>query len=151
MGILAALAVVVTLVSVFSINTNVFDMWVVLVFGLLGYMMRKTGFEPGPLILAFVLGPIMERFFRQSLLISNGDPTIFFTRPISGTLIVIAALIIVLSAVQFFRKRSRERAGGAEACIAAQQGHQRADSCISSGRGSTRGSHDGASGIGNTR
>ena len=115
MGILAALAVVVTLVGVFSINTNVFDMWVVLVFGLLGYVMRKTGFEPGPLILAFVLGPIMERSFRQSLLISNGDPTIFFTRPISGTLIVIAALIIVLSAVQFFRKRSRERAGDAEA------------------------------------
>jgi putative tricarboxylic transport membrane protein len=115
MGILAALAVVVTLVGVFSINTNVFDMWVVLVFGLLGYMMRKTGFEPGPLILAFVLGPIMERSFRQSLLISNGDPTIFFTRPISGTLIGIAALIIVLSAVQFFRKRARERAGDAEA------------------------------------
>ena len=115
MGILAALAVVVTLVGVFSINTNVFDMWVVLVLGLLGYMMRKTGFEPGPLILAFVFGPIMERSFRQSLLISNGDPTIFFTRPISGTLIGIAALIIALSAFQFFRKRSRERAGDNEA------------------------------------
>ena len=114
MGILAALAVVVTLVGVFSINTNVFDMWVVLVFGLLGYMMRKTGFEPGPLILAFVFGPIMERSFRQSLLISNGDPTIFFTRPISGALMGIAALLIVLSAFQFFRKRSRERPGDAE-------------------------------------
>ena len=104
-----------TLVGVFSINTNVFDMWMVLVFGLLGYMMRKTGFEPGPLILAFVLGPIMERSFRQSLLISNGDPTIFFTRPISGTLIGIAALIVALSAFQVFRKRSRERAGDTEA------------------------------------
>ena len=114
MGILAALAVVVTMVGVFSINNNIFDMWVVLVFGLLGYVMRKTGFEPGPLILAFVLGPIMERSFRQSLLISNGDPTIFFTRPISGALMGIAALIIALSVFQFFRKRSRERPGDAE-------------------------------------
>jgi putative tricarboxylic transport membrane protein len=114
MGILAALAVVVTMVGVFSINNNIFDMWVVLVFGLLGYVMRKTGFEPGPLILAFVLGPIMERSFRQSLLISNGDPTIFFTRPISGALMGIAALLIALSAFQFFRKRSRERPGDAE-------------------------------------
>lgn len=63
----------------------------------------------------FVLGPIMERSFRQSLLISNGDPTIFFTRPISGTLIGIAALIVALSAFQVFRKRSRERAGDTEA------------------------------------
>lgn len=114
MGILAALAVVVTMVGVFSINNNIFDMWVVLVFGLLGYVMRKTGFEPGPLILAFVLGPIMERSFRQSLLISNGDPTIFFTRPISGALMGIAALLIALSVFQFFRKRSRERPGDAE-------------------------------------
>jgi putative tricarboxylic transport membrane protein len=114
MGILAALAVVVTMVGVFSINNNIFDMWVVLVFGLLGYVMRKTGFEPGPLILAFVLGSIMERSFRQSLLISNGDPTIFFTRPISGALMGIAALLIALSAFQFFRKRSRERPGDAE-------------------------------------
>ena len=114
MGLLAALAMVVTMVGVFSINNNIFDMWVVLVFGLLGYVMRKTGFEPGPLILAFVLGPIMERSFRQSLLISNGDPTIFFTRPISGALMGIAALLIVLSAFQFFRKRSRERPGDAE-------------------------------------
>jgi putative tricarboxylic transport membrane protein len=102
------------MVGVFSINNNIFDMWVVLVFGLLGYVMRKTGFEPGPLILAFVLGPIMERSFRQSLLISNGDPTIFFTRPISGALMGIAALLIALSAFQFLRKRSRERAGDAE-------------------------------------
>jgi len=71
----------------------------------LGYVMRKTGFEPGPLVLAFVLGAIMERSFRQSLLISNGDPFIFFTRPISGAILGLVVLIIAISAFQFFRRR----------------------------------------------
>ena len=104
-GILAPIALMVTMVGVFSVNNNVFDMWVVLVFGLLGYVMRKTGFEPGPLVLAFVLGAIMERSFRQSLLISNGDPFIFFTRPISGAILGLVVLIIAISAFQFFRRR----------------------------------------------
>ncbi|MDP9439395.1 MAG: tripartite tricarboxylate transporter permease, partial [Actinomycetota bacterium] len=110
-GILAALAVMVSMVGVFSINNSTFDMWVVLAFGLVGYVMRKTGFEPGPLVLAFVLGPVLERSFRQSLLISNGDPTIFFTRPISGTILAIAVLIVALSVFRYFR-RSAVDAGG---------------------------------------
>ncbi|MDP9487859.1 MAG: tripartite tricarboxylate transporter permease [Actinomycetota bacterium] len=110
-GILAALAVMVSMVGVFSINNSTFDMWVVLAFGLVGYVMRKTGFEPGPLVLAFVLGPVLERSFRQSLLISNGDPTIFFTRPISGTILAIAVLIVALSVFRYF-KRPAVDAGG---------------------------------------
>ena len=105
MGILAPLAIMVTMVGIFSLNNNVFDMWVVLAFGVIGYVMRKTGFEPGPLVLAFVLGPIMERSFRQSLLLSNGDPAIFFTRPGSAILFGIAALLILTTVVQYFRKR----------------------------------------------
>jgi putative tricarboxylic transport membrane protein len=104
-GILAPLAIMVTMVGIFSLNNNVFDMWVVLAFGVIGYVMRKTGFEPGPLVLAFVLGPIMERSFRQSLLLSNGDPAIFFTRPGSAILFGIAALLILTTVVQYFRKR----------------------------------------------
>ncbi len=106
-SILAALVVIVTMVGVYSINNSIFDMGVMLVFGALGYVMRKTGFEPGPLILAFVLGPILEQSFRQSLLLSRGDPTIFFTRPISGTILGLAAILIAVSAFRFFRKRSR--------------------------------------------
>lgn len=106
-GILAALVVVVTMLGVYSINNSIFDMAVMLIFGALGYVMRKTGFEPGPLILAFVLGPILEQSFRQSLLLSNGDPTIFFTRPISGAIFGVAAIIIIFSAIRFFRERSR--------------------------------------------
>ena len=106
MSILAPIAVMVTMVGIFSLNNNVFDMWVMLTFGVIGYVMRKTGFEPGPLVLAFVLGSIMERAFRQSLLLSNGDPLIFVTRPGSAILLGVAALVVMVPMVQYFRKGS---------------------------------------------
>lgn len=105
-GILAPLALMLTMVGVFSFQNSTFDMWLVLIFGLLGYLMRKVGFEAGPLVLAFVLGPIMESALRRSLLISNGDPSIFFTRPISGTMFALIGVLVLFSIVQFFRKRS---------------------------------------------
>src|SRR3712207_5231161 len=82
-GVLAAFALLVTMAGVFSVNNDSFDMWVVLVFGVIGWLMKKTGFEPGPLVLAFVLGSIMERAFRQSMLLSSGSLDIFVTRPLS--------------------------------------------------------------------
>ena len=106
MSILAPVAVMVTMVGIFSLNNNVFDMWVMLTFGVIGYIMRKTGFEPGPLVLAFVLGSIMERAFRQSLLLSNGDPLIFVTRPGSASLLGVAALVVMVPIIQYFRKGS---------------------------------------------
>lgn len=106
MSILAPVAVMVTMVGIFSLNNNVFDMWVMLTFGILGYIMRKTGFEPGPLVLAFVLGSIMERSFRQSLLLSNGDPLIFITRPGSAILLGVAAVVVIIPIIQYFRKSS---------------------------------------------
>jgi putative tricarboxylic transport membrane protein len=105
-GILAAFALLVTMAGVFSINNDPTDMWVVLAFGLLGWLMKKTGFEPGPLVLAFVLGPILERAFRQSMLISGGSLDVFVTRPISGGLLVVTALIVVVSIVMS-RRRAR--------------------------------------------
>lgn len=63
-----------------------------------------TGFEPGPLVLAFVLGPIMENAFRRSMLIYNGGPGVFFTRPISGAIFAVLALLIIMSVFQFFRR-----------------------------------------------
>jgi putative tricarboxylic transport membrane protein len=105
-GILAAFALLVTMAGVFSINNDATDMWVVLAFGLLGWLMKKTGFEPGPLVLAFVLGPILERAFRQSMLISGGSLGVFVTRPISGGLLAATALIVVISIVTA-RRRAR--------------------------------------------
>jgi putative tricarboxylic transport membrane protein len=75
-----------------------------LFFAALGYGMRKLKFDPAPLPLAFVLGPMVERSLRQSLLISGGDLTIFVTRPISGTLIAIFVLLVV-GQTAFFIKR----------------------------------------------
>ena len=104
-GILAAFALLITMAGVFSVNNDPFDMWVVLVFGILGWLMKKTGFEPGPLVLAFVLGSILERAFRQSMLLSDGQFDIFVTRPLSGTLFVLMAVVILFSIVSGIRRR----------------------------------------------
>jgi putative tricarboxylic transport membrane protein len=108
-GILASFALLVTMAGVFSVNNDPFDMWVVLVFGIVGWLMKKTGFEPGPLVLAFVLGSILERAFRQSMLLSGGEFSIFVTRPMSGTLFAAMALVVVISTIAAFRRRRRSR------------------------------------------
>ncbi|MEN3121530.1 tripartite tricarboxylate transporter permease [Janibacter sp. LM] len=103
-GMLAALALMVTMAGVYSVNNNIFDMWVVLGFGVVGWLMKKTGFEPGPFVLAFVLGPILERAFRQSLILSGGDYGIFVTRPISGGILATIALVIVVGTLMSKRR-----------------------------------------------
>jgi putative tricarboxylic transport membrane protein len=65
-----------------------------------GYLMKKLGFDPGPLVLAFVLGSLLEESLRRSLLIFEGDPTGFFTRPISGTLFVLFLLVALLPLIR---------------------------------------------------
>jgi len=80
------------------------------IFGVIGYIMRKVRLDPGPMILAFVLGPILERAIRQALLISAGSPLIFFTRPISGTLM---GFLILFIALQAFLALRRKKANGA--------------------------------------
>ena len=104
LSILSACVLVVTLIGVYSVNNNVFDMWILLLFGIVGYLMRKFEFEPGPLVLAFVLGPILETAFRQSLIISNGTPAIFVTRPISLFFLCLAGLLVVS---QLFGKKKK--------------------------------------------
>ncbi|MFE5703507.1 tripartite tricarboxylate transporter permease [Rhodococcus koreensis] len=105
-AILVTIAVVVMMIGVFSINNSVFDLWVVLVFGIIGYGMRKLGFEPGPLVLAFVLGALLEPAIRQSLLLSGGDVSVFLTRPISGTMIALVCGFALLRLVRIRRRRS---------------------------------------------
>ncbi|MFF5992664.1 tripartite tricarboxylate transporter permease [Prauserella flavalba] len=104
-AVLGAFALIFTMAGVYSINNDVFDMWVVLGFGVLGWLMKKTGFEPGPLVLAFVLGPILEQSFRQSMLISGGDLSVFVTRPISAAFFVAMFLLVVVSALIARRRR----------------------------------------------
>lgn len=83
-------------IGVFSLSNSTFDIYVMVVFGLLGYLFRKIGAEPAPMLLAFILGPMMEEYLRRALLLSHGDPLTFITNPISGTLLVLAAILIVM-------------------------------------------------------
>ncbi|WP_066641180.1 tripartite tricarboxylate transporter permease [Serinicoccus hydrothermalis] len=96
-GIIGGIAMLITLVGVYTLNNSTFDMWVMLIMGVLGYFMRKFGFEPAPLVLAFVLGAILEESFRQSMLLSDGSLAIFATRPISAVLSVFVLLFIASS------------------------------------------------------
>jgi putative tricarboxylic transport membrane protein len=106
--ILAPITVLITLVGVYTVRNSVFDIVLVIVFGLLGYLMKKFGFEPGPLVLAFVLGSLLETSLRRSLLLFEGDPTGFFTRPISGALIAVLFVVVLLPLVRKLIRSRRE-------------------------------------------
>jgi putative tricarboxylic transport membrane protein len=104
-SILAPITVLITLVGVYTVNNSVFDIFLVCVFGVLGYLMKKFGFEPGPLVLAFVLGALLESSLRRSLIVFEGDPTGFLTRPVSGTLVAVLAIVLILPFLQVLRRR----------------------------------------------
>jgi putative tricarboxylic transport membrane protein len=108
--VLAPITVLITLIGVYTVNNDVFDIVLVIVFGALGYLMKKLGFDPGPLVLAFVLGSLLEESLRRSLLIFDGDATGFFTRPISGTLLVAFILVAALPGIRaLIRRRSKDK------------------------------------------
>jgi putative tricarboxylic transport membrane protein len=92
--------------GVFTIRNNVFDMFLVIGFGVVGYLMKKAGFDPGPFVLAFVLGRILETSFRQSMRMFDGHPVGFLTRPISGTLV---SLVLVSAVAPVVVRRLRRR------------------------------------------
>lgn len=98
-SILAPIVVAVVMLGTYTIANTVFDMWIVIAFGLLGYLMKKTGFDPGPLLLAFVLGAILENSFRQSLRMFSGDILGFVERPISGTLVALIGVVALVPLV----------------------------------------------------
>ena len=103
-SILAPITVLITLVGVYTVANNVTDILLVCVFGAVGYLMKKFGFEPGPLVLAFVLGSILESALRRSLILFEGDPTGFITRPISGTLAVLLLVVLTLPVIKAIRR-----------------------------------------------
>ncbi len=92
--ILLPLIVVFSTLGVYSVNNSIGEVWVMFAFGIIGYFMRKLDLPAAPVILAIVLTPMMERALRQSLMMSRMDVTIFFTRPISGILIVASLLYL---------------------------------------------------------
>ena len=94
------------LIGSYTINNGVADMYLMILFGIVGYLMKKFDYDPVPLILALVLGPMLENAFRRSMLLSDGSFLIFFTRPISGILLALA-LVMLVSPV-FMKKRLGE-------------------------------------------
>ena len=95
-------------IGVYSINSAPADVMMTAAFGVIGYWLVKHDFEPAPMLLGFVLGPLMEENLRRAMLIQRGDWTVFFTRPISGTLLFLALILLVLSALPMIRKRRDE-------------------------------------------
>jgi TctA family transporter len=82
-------------IGVYSTNNNTFDIWLVGLFGVIGYLFIKLGTEPAPLLLGFILGPMMEEYLRRALLLSRGDWSVFVTSPLSAGLLVAAVLLLV--------------------------------------------------------
>jgi putative tricarboxylic transport membrane protein len=112
--ILFPLILLFCLIGSYSINNSVFDIYVMIFFGVLGYLLIKFEYEFAPLVLAFVLGPLMENAFRQSLIMSDGSLFIFFVRPISAVFVAICIFLLVSNALGFFRKARLEVVSGKE-------------------------------------
>jgi putative tricarboxylic transport membrane protein len=103
--ILFPLILLFCLIGAYSLNNSIVEVSVMVIFGLLGYLFKKFEYEAAPLVLALVLGPMLETALRRSLLLSAGDPTIFLTRPISAVLMLIALFLLAYPLVPWLRKR----------------------------------------------
>ncbi|MCD2519068.1 tripartite tricarboxylate transporter permease [Massilia sp. G4R7] len=95
-------------IGVFSLNNNEFDVYLMALFGLFGYICAKLGAEPAPMLLGYIIGPMMEEYLRRALLLSHSDPTVFVTRPISAVMLAMAALALIVVLLPSLRKKREE-------------------------------------------
>jgi len=95
-------------IGVYSVNNTTFDIYLTAGFGIIGYLFNKLQCEAPPLLLGFVLGPMMEENFRRALLLSRGDFTVFVTRPLSASLLFLALVLVALVSVPAFKKTREE-------------------------------------------
>lgn len=95
-------------IGVFSLSNSTFNVYLMALFGAAGYLLRKLDCEPAPLLLGFILGPMVEEYLRRALLMSSGDPTVFFTRPLSAVMLVIALFLLVMVVFPSIRKTREE-------------------------------------------
>jgi len=99
---------ILSLVGSFSLNNRLFDVWVAFLGGILGFLFRRYQFPIGPIILALILGPMVERNFRTALIISHGNPAIFFTRPIS-LIFILGTALALMSPLFLYKRKGEER------------------------------------------
>ncbi|WP_062113196.1 tripartite tricarboxylate transporter permease, partial [Aureimonas sp. AU40] len=95
-------------IGCYSINNNPFDVYAIGVFGILGYVLIRLGCEPAPLLLGFVLGPLLEEHLRRAMIISRGDPTVFVSRPISATLLALGLAAVIVALLPAIRAKRKE-------------------------------------------
>jgi putative tricarboxylic transport membrane protein len=95
-------------IGVFSLKNATFDVHLMALFGVLGYVLSKLGCEPAPMLLAYILGPLMEEYLRRAMLLSRGDPMVFLRRPISATLLALAVLAMLAVLLPSFSKTREE-------------------------------------------
>jgi len=107
-GLLFPMILFFCIIGAYTVNNSTMDVAIMLLFGVVGYLMKKLNYEPAPMILAFVLSPILERSLRQSLLMSSGSFKIFFTAPISLGCLILAAVLLILPLLPGIRKKREE-------------------------------------------
>ena len=102
--ILAPMIFILCIVGGYAPTQDMHDVWLMLLFGVVGYLLRKLDYPMAPAVLAIVLGPLAETSMRQSLMIAHGSPSIFFTRPIAGSIMVVAIILLLLPLIKRIRK-----------------------------------------------
>jgi putative tricarboxylic transport membrane protein len=106
--LLYPLILIICCIGVYSMNNAPADVYITAAFALVGYWLVKHDFEPAPMLIGFVLGPLMEENLRRAMLIGRGDATVFLTRPISATLLAISAFLLLLAVLPMMRKKREE-------------------------------------------
>ena len=95
-------------IGIYSVNNSSFEIYLTALFSIFGFLCMKLGFPPAPMLLGYVLGPMMEENLRRSMLMSGGDPSVFVTRPLSLAFIIATVLILVIMVVPAVRRRRQE-------------------------------------------
>jgi len=98
-------------IGIYSVNNSSFEIYLTALFGVIGFVWIKLGASPAPMLLGFVLGPMMEEHLRRAMLMSKGDPSVFVTRPISLGFIIATVAILVVMIAPIVRKRRVDIAG----------------------------------------
>jgi putative tricarboxylic transport membrane protein len=99
------LIIMFSIIGVYEVNHSIVDVWIMLIMGVVGYLLRKFDFDPAPLVLGLVIAPIFEMSLRQSLIMSNGNWLIFLERPIAQALLAVSLVLLGLSALSLLMKR----------------------------------------------
>jgi putative tricarboxylic transport membrane protein len=102
--VLCAVVFVLCIVGGYAPNGRMIDVWLILIFGVLGFLLRKANYPLAPMVLALVLGPIMERSFRQTMIAEHGNVLAFVERPLSGAFMALAMVFFLLPVIKHLRK-----------------------------------------------